>query len=55
MISGTLGSSSISDGKLNGTEITFKVGNALYTGRVNGNRMEGTVGNERWSAVRAAR
>lgn len=55
MISGTLGSAPISEGKLLGIEITFKVGGALYTGRVSGNRMEGTAGNERWSAVRAAR
>jgi precorrin-6B methylase 2 len=54
MISGTLGSAPISEGKLLGTGITFKVGGALYTGRVSGNRMEGTVGPERWSAVRAA-
>ena len=54
MIFGTLGSGAISEGKLNGTEITLKVGDALYTGRVNGNRMEGTVGNERWIAVRPA-
>jgi hypothetical protein len=52
MISGTLGNAAISEGKLLGTEITFKVGGALYTGRVSGNRMEGTVGRERWSAVR---
>ena len=54
MISGTLGSAPISEGKLLGTEITFKAGGALYTGRVSGNRMEGAVGNERWSAVRTA-
>jgi hypothetical protein len=54
MISGTLGSAPISEGKLLGTEITFKVGGALYTGRLSGNRMEGTVGDERWSAVRTA-
>jgi precorrin-6B methylase 2 len=52
MLSGTLGSAAISEGKLLGTEITFKVGTALYTGRVSGNRMEGTVGSERWTALR---
>jgi hypothetical protein len=52
MISGTLGGTAISDGKLNGTEITFKVGNVQYTGRVKGNTMEGTAGSQRWSATR---
>jgi hypothetical protein len=55
MISGTLGSAPISEGRILGAEITFKVGAALYTGRVSGNRMEGTVGRERWSAARTGR
>ena len=40
---GTLGSAPISDGKLRGDEITFKAGNATYTGRVEGNTIRGTV------------
>ena len=33
----------ISDGRLRGDEITFKAGDALYTGKVDGKRMTGTV------------
>jgi len=48
----------ISDGRLNGNEITFKAGDYLYTGNVNGNKMLGTVTNPAignksdWSATR---
>ncbi len=52
MISGTLGDAAISEGKLHGSEITFKVGNTVYNGRVNGNTMEGTAGGNRWTASR---
>ena len=34
---------SITDGRLNGNEITFRVGSALYTGKVDGSKMTGTV------------
>jgi len=57
-LSGTLGDATVSDGKLRGDEITFIVNNARYTGRVNGNVMEGTVtiGDraQSWRAVRGA-
>jgi SAM-dependent methyltransferase len=57
-VSGTLGNAAVADGKLRGDEITFAVGNARYTGRVNGNVMEGTVStgdsHEEWRAVRAS-
>jgi SAM-dependent methyltransferase len=43
MVTGTLGTTPISDGRLRGDEITFKVGNAAYTGRVQGNTIRGTV------------
>jgi hypothetical protein len=43
MVQGTLDSTPISDGRLRGEEITFKVGNSTYTGRVQGNTMSGTV------------
>lgn len=47
MIHGTLTSNGkatpITDGRLNGNEITFRVGGALYLGRVDGSRMTGTV------------
>jgi hypothetical protein len=41
-VSGTLGSAPIVDGKLRGDEISFDVGSAHYTGRVNGNAIRGT-------------
>jgi len=57
-VSGALGNAAVSDGKLRGNEITFTVSNARYTGRVNGNVMEGTVTIDdhvqSWRAVRAA-
>ena len=43
MVSGTLGSSPISNGRLRGEAISFTAGDAEYTGRVNGDRIEGTV------------
>jgi precorrin-6B methylase 2 len=52
-VSGSLGSTSISDGKLSGEEITFKVGNAVYTGRVQGDTMSGTTSaGAKWSATK---
>ena len=56
MVSGTLGGAPISDGRLRGEEIAFAVGEAKYTGRVNGNAISGTVttaaGTTRWTATR---
>ena len=42
-VSGTLGSTPITDGTLRGEEITFTIGDAVYNGRVQGNTMSGTV------------
>jgi precorrin-6B methylase 2 len=48
----------ITDGRLNGSEITFRAGDNLYTGRVNGNRMVGKMTNKvigntsDWAAIR---
>jgi Methyltransferase domain len=54
-ISGTLGSTPITEGKLRGEEITFKVGTAQYTGRVKGGAMEGTVSSGgSWTARRTS-
>jgi precorrin-6B methylase 2 len=61
MISGTLKSGSnatqISNGKMRGDQISFSADDAKYTGRVNGNTIEGTVtsgGNSsKWSATLA--
>jgi hypothetical protein len=47
----------ITNGKLRGDQITFNVGAAQYTGRVNGEEMTGTVTTEgsksNWRATRA--
>ena len=55
MISGRLGSTAISEGGLRGSEITFRVAGARYTGRVDGNVMRGTVtggSGGTWTATR---
>jgi precorrin-6B methylase 2 len=43
MVTGKLGGTEISGGRLRGDEITFTAGNAKYTGRVDGNTMKGTI------------
>src|SRR5436853_4581427 len=62
MVSGTLTSGNttaqITNGKLNGDQITFTAGGAQYTGHVNGNSIEGTVkggSNGKWRATRAGK
>jgi hypothetical protein len=60
MISGALKSgnrsTTIANGKLNGDQITFNAGGVLYTGRVNGNVMEGSMSTGgSWKATRAGR
>jgi Methyltransferase domain len=56
-VTGRLDSKPIAEGRLNGDEITFKVGGARYSGRVNGNSIKGTfVANgtsHAWTAHRA--
>jgi precorrin-6B methylase 2 len=46
----------LTDGRLTGNSITFRAGGDLYTGVVNGNKMEGTItsgGNtKKWNAAR---
>lgn len=45
----------VTNGKLRGKQIEFSVGNDLYVGQVEGNRMQGTVnGKTPWQAVRKA-
>ena len=60
MISGTLKSGNvatpITNGRLRGDQISFTAGNAQYTGRVDGNAMEGTVkggSDSKWRATRS--
>jgi SAM-dependent methyltransferase len=62
MVSGTLKSGTntaqISDGRLRGDQITFTAGGVQYTGRVDGNTIEGTVkggSNSTWSATRVGK
>ena len=42
-VSGTLGAAPITGGRLSGEQITFKVGDTQYSGRVFSDRMEGTA------------
>jgi hypothetical protein len=63
MLSGMLGAGSsaiqIVNGKLLGDRITFDAGSTRYTGRVNGDTMEGTLtsgaGKSEWKASRVRR
>jgi precorrin-6B methylase 2 len=43
MVSGTLGSTPISEGRLRGDELTFSAGGARYSGRVEGTAIRGTI------------
>lgn len=56
-LTGTLKSGSnstaISDAKMQGDQITFKVGDRIFKGRVDGNKMEGVFATEtKWEATR---
>ena len=54
MVSGKLGSAVLSEGKLNGADITFTAGGKKYTGRVDGNSMSGTIaGGGSWTAKKS--
>ena len=63
MVSGTLKSGAntipIKNGRLNGEQISFILGKGLYTGRINGDAIEGAVlsggKTTTWNATRAAR
>lgn len=61
MVSGNMKSGNVItpvNGQLNGDQITFTAGGAQYTGRVNGNSMEGTIkggSNGNWTATRAGK
>jgi hypothetical protein len=56
MVTGTLAangkSTPVTDGRLNGEAIVFTVGDAKYTGRVNGQAMSGEVNGKPWSATK---
>jgi SAM-dependent methyltransferase len=59
MISGTLKSGNVIapvNGKLDGEQITFTAGEGQYSGRVNGNSMEGSLkSGGKWSAARSGK
>jgi SAM-dependent methyltransferase len=47
-------STSITNGQLNGDQISFSAGNTQYTGRVNGDRIEGTAApGGKWTATKS--
>jgi hypothetical protein len=54
MLTGTLGPTEITDGRLLGNQVSFTVGDVKYTGMVDGKSMKGTVSGGRngdWSAT----
>ena len=55
MVSGTLGASPISSGRLRGDQITFTVGGARYAGRVDGSVIRGTITGGKGAAWTATR
>ena len=52
MVTGSLGSAKIADGRLRGDEITFTASGAKYTGKVNGNTITGTVNGKPFTATK---
>jgi len=56
VVSGTLGTTAIGAGRLNGEQISFTVGDTQYHGTVSGDRMEGTATTsgktQSWTATR---
>ena len=53
MVTGTLGSTAITNGRLRGAQIAFSVGSAKYTGTVDGHSMKGTTSaGQSWTASR---
>ena len=52
MLSGTLGSTPISSGRMRGNDITFTAGGVNYTGRVNGNAIQGNGAGGNWTATK---
>ncbi|MES2473926.1 MAG: class I SAM-dependent methyltransferase [Pseudomonadota bacterium] len=54
MLTGSVNTAPISNGKMHGAEISFTAGGKMYTGRVNGNRMEGSASDgTKWQAIRS--
>jgi Methyltransferase domain len=55
MLTGTLDGTEIKDGKLHGSQLTFTAGNAKYTGRVDGNTINGSVSGSGLSSFTATK
>jgi SAM-dependent methyltransferase len=55
LISGTLGTANIENGRVRGDEISFTVGGTPYAARVSGDTMTGTGAQAGWKATRAAK
>jgi hypothetical protein len=60
MVTGTLksgsGSAAIANGKLSGDQLSFSAGGVEYSGRVNGNAIEGVAkGGASWKATRVGK
>jgi hypothetical protein len=54
MVSGTLGTAALADGRLRGDQLTFRVGETSYTGKVAGDTITGTAGGKTFRATRTA-
>lgn len=52
MVSGTMGTQPISEGRLNGNELSYKVGTVAYKGKVNGTTIEGNGPSGNWKATK---
>ena len=52
--SGTLGTTPIENGHLRGNDMSFAAGGLTYSGRVNGQTIEVTAGDRKWTARRAS-
>jgi hypothetical protein len=53
MLSGTLGGTAITEGRVRGTTVTFSANGVKYTGEINGTAINGTSANgARWTATK---
>jgi hypothetical protein len=54
MLTGTLGATEITEARVRGNEVSFNVGNARYTGTLDGKSMSGTVSGSgtKWTATK---
>jgi hypothetical protein len=52
VVSGTMGTQPIAEGRLRGDELTYKVGSVRYKGTVNGRTIVGNGPSGNWTATR---